>query len=44
MLPQIEPMLYTDAQKENNFLFCGFCGGECYAPGYYCLRCERSGL
>lgn len=44
MLPQIEPMLYPDPQKEKMFFFCSFCGGECYAPSFYCPRCERSVL
>lgn len=44
MLPQIEPMLYTDSQKEKIFSFCSICGGECYAPRFYCPRCERSSL
>ena len=42
MLAFIEPMLYIDHQMESRILFCGVCGGECYAPGFRCIRCERS--
>ena len=37
----IEPMLYVDPQAEKPACFCPRCGGECYAPGCICLRCER---
>ena len=42
VLAFIEPMLYIDHQMESRILFCGVCGGECYAPGFRCIRCERS--
>jgi len=37
----IEPMLYIDIQQEKPVCFCEVCGGERYAPGLGCLRCER---
>lgn len=41
---QIDPVLYTDPQQAIPASFCPRCGGERYAPGEHCLRCERSGL
>lgn len=41
MIPQIEPMLYTDIQSEVPKSVCPVCGGVRYAPGEHCLRCER---
>lgn len=40
----IEPMLYGDPQGARPACFCPRCGGERYAPGLGCLRCERRGL
>lgn len=37
----IEPMLYVDEQALPPEGFCEDCGGELYAPGFVCLRCER---
>ena len=37
----IEPILYTDPQAAVPGCFCPVCGGERYAPGFHCLRCER---
>ena len=37
----IEPMLYVDQQSLPPAAFCETCGGELYAPGLVCLRCER---
>ena len=37
----IEPMLYVDEQSLAPAAFCQVCGGERYAPGLICLRCER---
>ena len=37
----IRPMLWTDPQAEKPRCFCPVCGGERYAPGCRCLRCER---
>ena len=41
MNPWIEPVLYIDRQGERPHHFCPECGGCCYSPGFYCLRCER---
>ncbi len=41
MLPMIEPTLYLDVQREKPGGLCRCCGGELYAPGFTCLRCER---
>ena len=38
----IEKMLYFDPQQQK-FACCDRCGGACYGPGYYCIRCERDG-
>ena len=43
-MEQIEPTLYIDPQTEKPACFCRRCGGERYAPGLVCLRCERRGL
>jgi len=40
----IEPVLYIDEQAAKPGKFCEICGGECYAPTFVCLRCERRGL
>lgn len=37
----IEQMLYIDPQNRKPAGFCPVCGGELYAPGCNCLRCER---
>ncbi len=39
----IMPMLYEDPQDRSPVCFCPVCGGERYAPGGGCLRCERRG-
>lgn len=39
----VEQVLYIDPQQERLFDFCPVCGGERYAPGFHCLRCERDG-
>ena len=44
MIPLIEPMLYIDIQQAVPACFCETCGGERYAPGLVCLRCERRAL
>ena len=44
MTDLIEPMLYIDPQVEKPACFCPVCGGERYAPGFACLRCERRAL
>ena len=41
MNPSIESVLYTDPQAAAPACFCPVCGGERYAPGLVCLRCER---
>ena len=33
-----------DPQAARPAAFCPECGGECYAPGCFCFRCERSAL
>ncbi len=38
---QIIPMLFTDPQAQIPAALCPVCGGELYAPGGSCLRCER---
>ena len=40
----IESVLYTDMQAQKPAAFCPRCGGELYAPGLVCSRCERNGL
>ena len=40
----IEPVLFTDVQAQKPAAFCPRCGGELYAPGLVCSRCERDGL
>ena len=40
MIPMIEPVLYVDVQRAAACR-CRVCGGERYAPGFVCLRCER---
>lgn len=44
MIPFIEPTLYIDLQAARPACFCQTCGGECYAPSFTCLRCERRAL
>lgn len=44
MLEFVESTLFLDPQQQRDFYFCPVCGGERYAPGYHCLRCERDGL
>ena len=44
MIPMIEPTLFTDEQQQRRTAFCEICGGVCYWPGYFCLRCERRQL
>ena len=39
----IEPVLYLDPQQAAPACLCRRCGGERYAPGLGCLRCERRG-
>ena len=41
MIPQIEPVLYIDPQRERRTGECPRCGGVCYWPTFSCLRCER---
>ena len=41
MRPSIEQVLYIDPQAAVPAGFCPVCGGELYAPGLVCLRCER---
>ena len=36
----LEQTLFTDHQTIPAAAFCPICGGECYAPGLGCLRCE----
>ncbi len=40
----IESLLFPDPQAQRPGCFCQRCGGECYAPSFRCLRCERSAL
>jgi len=39
----IIPVLYADPQTAP-CRRCVRCGGQRYAPGYHCLRCERGRL
>ncbi len=41
MQTTIEQTLYPDPQAQTAAGFCPICGGEVYAPGMYCARCER---
>ena len=41
MTIMIEPMLYIDPQAAKPLSRCPVCGGERYAPGENCIRCER---
>ena len=41
MIDFMESVLYMDPQAEKHADFCPVCGGERYAPGRRCLRCER---
>lgn len=41
MIALIEPVLFHDPQREPSACLCPVCGGERYAPGLVCLRCER---
>lgn len=34
-------ILFSDPQAVPPTEFCEECGGECYAPGHSCTRCER---
>ena len=38
---EIEPNLYKDPQAQKPEGFCDACGGEMYAPGLTCSRCQR---
>lgn len=38
----MESTLFFDPQTAIPACFCPECGGECYAPSRFCLRCERS--
>lgn len=40
----IESVLFFDPQAARPGRLCPECGGECYAPTFACLRCERRGL
>jgi len=40
----MESTLFWDPQGAKPIAFCQTCGGECYGPGGYCFRCERSAL
>lgn len=40
----MESTLYFAPQAARPAAFCPECGGECYAPGCFCFRCERSAL
>lgn len=42
MIPQIEPVLFTDPQAEKPTGFCLCCGGELYSPGEYCPECGEA--
>ena len=37
-------VLYTDPQAVIPAAYCPACGGELYAPGLHCLRCERRAI
>lgn len=41
MTVTIESALYIDPQAAKPSGFCPTCGGELYAPGNNCLRCQR---
>ena len=41
MAVSIESTLYIDPQTAKPSGFCPDCGGELYAPGNDCLRCQR---
>ncbi len=43
MTEMIEGVLYRDPQSVAPACCCRRCGGERYAPGRRCLRCERRG-
>ncbi len=42
MSKSIEPTLYIDPQAQIPAGSCPRCGGEVYAPGCVCLRCQRA--
>lgn len=42
MSTKMQQILYIDPQEAKPVAFCPTCGGEIYAPGGICLRCERS--
>lgn len=44
MYVAIEPTLYLDPQAAVPASFCPICGGERYAPGENCLRCQRDAV
>ncbi len=44
MQATILPTLHTDPQEAKPASFCPLCGGERYAPGEHCLRCERNSI
>ena len=39
--PIMEGTLFIDPQAAVPACFCPRCGGECYAPTFTCIRCER---
>lgn len=43
-MKEIEQVLYVDPQAEKAVILCPVCGGERYAPTFFCLRCERRAL
>lgn len=40
----MELTLFIDAQALAPAAFCPYCGGERYAPGLICLRCQGGWL
>ena len=40
-MKEIEQTLYVDEQAAKPAMLCPVCGGECYDPTLFCLRCER---
>ena len=39
----IVSILYPDPQRQRHQR-CPVCGGSVYAPGYFCIRCQRDAL
>ena len=37
----MEGTLFYDPQAAEPACFCPRCGGECYAPSFTCIYCER---